>query len=307
VHNDPSASTFARMSDSPPPSGTLYLVATPIGNVEDLSPRARRLLGEVDRVAAEDTRHTGRLLKRLEIDARMVSLHQHNEAERSAEILGWLAAGEQVALVSDAGTPLVSDPGGRLVRAVREAGHCVVPIPGPSAVLAALTGSGLPWERFTFLGFIPRKGEARSSTLERIAGSEETTVMFESPERTARLLTDLLALCEPDREVAVARELTKLHEEFRVGTLADLADYHEREGIRGEVTVVVAPAPADREAPASQDLEEAAARLLDGGMRPSAAAKEIVARFGVPRNEAYQLVQSVQESADANEGERDDE
>lgn len=268
----------------------LYVVATPIGNVEDLSDRARRVLQEVDHVAAEDTRHTGKLLARLGIDAHLTSLHRHNEAARIAHVVSWLEAGETVALVSDAGTPLVSDPGGRLVRAVRAAGHAVVPIPGPSAVLAALAGSGLPWERFTFLGFLPRKGRERGELLRRIGIAQETVVVFESPERTVALLEDLLQVCGAAREVSVARELTKRHEEFRTGTLPEVLNYYEASSVRGEVTVCVAPAGAEALRADAAEAPTEAARLLSGGMKPSAAAKELVRRFGIDRSAAYDIV-----------------
>lgn len=234
---------------------TLRVVATPIGNLEDLTPRAARALAEADRVLAEDTRRTATLLRHLGIRPPMVSLHAHNEARRIDQVLAWLDAGEALVLVSDAGTPLVSDPGSRLVRALLDAGHGVEPVPGPSAVLAALVGSGLPADRFAFLGFVPRKGAERGETLARVAGSAETTVVFESPERLAALLVELVEACGPEREACVARELTKLHETFRRGTLAELAAYYEGESPRGEVTVVVGPAP-----PPSDDDAEAAAR-----------------------------------------------
>lgn len=270
---------------------TLYLVSTPIGNVEDLSPRARRVLCDVDRVAAEDTRRTGRLLDRLGIEADLVSLHRHNEAKRTERLLGWLAEGLTIGLVSDAGTPLVSDPGARLVRAARDAGHDVVPIPGPSAVLAGLAASGLPWERFTFLGFLPRKGRERGQLLRRIAASTETSVLFESPERTVALLEALIEVCGEGREASVGRELTKLHEEIRTGTLAELLDYYGSSGVRGEVTVCVAAASAADAAPDRAEAPVEARRLLEGGMKPSAAAREIARRFGIDRASAYGIVQ----------------
>jgi len=269
----------------------LYVVSTPIGNVEDLSPRARRILGEVDRVAAEDTRHTGRLLDRLEIGVALVSLHQHNEAARAEQVVGWLDAGESVALVSDAGTPLVSDPGARVVRRVRDAGHQVVAIPGPSAILAALAASGLPWERFTFLGFLPRRGRERGELLRRVGIATETIVVFESPERTVPLLEALRDACGADREVSVGRELTKLHEEVRTGTLEDVLNYYETSGVRGEVTVCIAPAGEDARRPSTAEAPTDARRLLAGGMKPSAAAKELVKRFGLDRSAAYEIVQ----------------
>jgi 16S rRNA (cytidine1402-2'-O)-methyltransferase len=257
--------------------------------------RAERVLGEVDRVLAEDTRRTRVLLDHLGIAVPVVALHEHNEAERTGQLLEWLGAGEALALVSDAGTPLVSDPGARAVRAAAEAGHAVVPVPGPSAVLAALTASGLPTDRFAFLGFPPRKGEERSALLERIAGSEETVVLFESPERLGTLLADLAAVCGGERPAAVARELTKVHEEITRGTLSEALSYYGEHPPRGEVTVVVGRAAA----PAAADAaDEAAARvlaraLLDEGLRPSHAAREVARRLGLPRNLAYQIVQAL--------------
>ena len=269
----------------------MFVVSTPIGNVEDLSPRARRTLAEVDVVAAEDTRHTGRLLDRLGIDAELVSLHEHNEAARVDRIVGWLEEGRSVALVSDAGTPLVSDPGARVVRAARDAGHDVVPVPGASAVLASLAASGLPWDRFTFFGFLPRKGRERGELLRRIAVSRETVVLFESPERTVPLLEALVEACGSDREVSVGRELTKLHEEIRTGTMAEVLNYYHASGVRGEVTVCVGPAGSDARRPSAAEAPTEARRLLDGGMKPSAAAKELVRRFGLDRSVAYGIVQ----------------
>jgi 16S rRNA (cytidine1402-2'-O)-methyltransferase len=266
--------------------------------VEDLSPRARRILAEADLVAAEDTRHTGRLLDRLGIDADLVSLHEHNEAARSERIVGWLDDGRTVALVSDAGTPLVSDPGARVVRAAREAGHDVVPVPGPSAVLAALTASGLPWDRFTFLGFLPRRGRERGELLRRVAVARETVVLFESPERTVALLEALREECGPDREVSVGRELTKRFEEIRTGTLDEVLNYYDTSGVRGEVTVCIGPAGSEVRRPAAAEAPTEARRLLDGGMKPSAAAKELVRRFGVDRSVAYGIVQEAGKGAD---------
>lgn len=288
---------------------TLYVVSTPIGNLEDLTARAARILGEVDRVVAEDTRRTGILLKHLGLRVPMTSLHDHNEASRVSTVIEWLEAGESVALVSDAGTPLVSDPGGRTVAAVRDAGHNVVPIPGPSAVLAALVGSGLPADRFAFLGFVPRKGEARRETLRRIDASAETLVVFESPERLWRLLSALGEL-DPERPVAVARELTKLHEDFRRGTAIELAAYYEEHSPRGEVTVVIAPAatPGAEETESREEAARARAReLLAEGGRPSAVAKEVAKATGIARNRVYLWVQelsSVLEPADDDDREK---
>jgi 16S rRNA (cytidine1402-2'-O)-methyltransferase len=277
--------------------GSLYVISTPIGNLEDITARAGRVLGEVTAVLAEDTRRTGILLRHLGLRTPLLSYHRHNEEARVEEVLERLAAGEELALVSDAGTPLVSDPGERLTARVLEAGHRVVPVPGPSAVLAALVASGLPTIPFTFLGFPPRKGRERAAFLERVAGSPETTVLFESPERAATLLQEVASLAAPERRGAVTRELTKLHEEVRRGTLTQLARYYESNPPRGEVTLVVAPADpiSSREV---ADVDEAAARalgsaLLQEGQSPSRAAREVARRLGIPRNRAYQLLQSL--------------
>lgn len=283
---------------------TLYVVSTPIGNLQDLTHRAEAVLAGVDRVLAEDTRHSGRLLAHLGLDQPLVSLHAHNEASRVAQVLGWLDAGEDLAMISDAGTPLVSDPGARLVQAVADAGHALVPVPGPSAPLAALVVSGLPTHRFAFLGFVPRKGADRRSTLRRVAGSEETTVLFESPERLQALLADLVLACGEGRRAAVARELTKLHESVVRGTLGEVARYYQEHPPRGEVTVVVAPAEAT--GPDPEEMETAArtmARaLLAEGRTPSRAAREVARQTGLSRNQAYTLVQEEHDVADSADG-----
>jgi 16S rRNA (cytidine1402-2'-O)-methyltransferase len=275
--------------------GTLHVVSTPIGNLGDLSPRAEETLRDVSRILAEDTRRSRILADRAGSAARLVSLHEHNERERTEVVLGWLEDGEELALVSDAGTPLVSDPGARLVAAVLAAGHRVVPVPGPSAVIAALVVSGLPSERFTFLGFPERKGRARHELLQRVARATESVVLFESPQRLVGLLAALAEVCGPDRLVAVARELTKIHEEVRRGTLAEVAAYYEANAPRGEVTLVVAPAdtaePAEDRGEAARSL---ARELLGDGVKPSQAAKEVAARLDLGRNEAYRIVHDLE-------------
>lgn len=285
---------------------TLHLVSTPIGNLDDVSTRAAETLRSVDRILAEDTRRTRILADRVGATAPLVSLHAHNERERLDAILDWLEEGEELALVSDAGTPLVSDPGGRVVSAVVERGHTVIPVPGPSAVLAALVGSALPTDRFTFLGFAARKGGDRDRDLTRIAEAAETTVLFESPQRLVRLLDDLEARCREGRRVAVARELTKVHEEFVRGTLREVAGYYRERPPKGEVTVVVGPVdPEAAEVDRTAEAVRMAKELVGGGMRPSAAAKEISARLDLARNEAYRIVHdldgSEQESVGADD------
>jgi 16S rRNA (cytidine1402-2'-O)-methyltransferase len=280
--------------------GTLYLVSTPIGNLDDLSLRAARVLGEADLVLAEDTRRTSILLRHLSLKVPLRSFHLHNEEAERDGVLERLDRGEDVALVSDAGTPLVSDPGERLVSSALAAGHRVVPIPGPSAVLAALVASGLPATRFAFLGFPPRKGVARRDFLQRVASASETVVLFEAPLRTGRLLSDLAQVCGVGREAAVARELTKLHEEIRRGTLAELSRYYEEDPPRGEVTLVVGPSTEDE---SGADVDEAAVEalasaLLEEGRSPSRAAREVSRRLGLPRNLVYTIVQRLSRGSD---------
>jgi 16S rRNA (cytidine1402-2'-O)-methyltransferase len=276
---------------------TLFLVSTPIGNLGDLTHRAEQILASTPHLMAEDTRRSGRLLQHIGIDKRMVSLHQHNEAGRKALLLEWLDAGEDVAIVTDAGTPLVSDPGARMVDAALAAGHEVIAIPGASAILTALVASGLPAERFTFLGFIPRSGGPRKKLLSRIAGSEETTVLFESPERLASLLEDLEEACGAERRVAVARELTKLHETIFRGTVLEARGYYGDEAPRGEVTVVVEAAPVREVEVDREGAADLARTLLAVGTRPSDAAKELAKRLGLARNLAYEIVQEIKDGA----------
>jgi 16S rRNA (cytidine1402-2'-O)-methyltransferase len=278
---------------------SLYVVSTPIGNLGDITRRAIEVLEAADVVLAEDTRRTGVLLKHLGIEARLVSAHEHNEAARAATVVEMLGEGKDVALVSDAGTPLLSDPGARIVQRVVEAGFAVVPIPGASALLAALVGSALPADRFSFYAFLPRKGGERTELLREIATARHTSVMYESPNRLDRLLADLAAECGAERRAVVARELTKLHEEFARGTLGELAARYAQAAPLGEVVVVVEGAGEGTDRATEEGTAEAAlllARaLLAQGLSPSAAAKELRQRLGLARNTAYALVQQVAE------------
>jgi len=271
-----------------PGPGRLWVVATPIGNLEDVTLRALRVLREAPVVLAEDTRRVRKLLDRHAIEQRPRSLHAHNEASRVAEVLAALEIGEDVALVSDAGTPLVSDPGQRLVAAVVAAGGCVEAVPGPSAVLAALSVAGLPAERFTFLGFLPRKSGAREALLARVAAAPETLVLFESPRRVGATLRELAERLGP-RQCCVARELTKLHEEALRGTLPELAERFA-EGARGEITLVVegAPAEAAEETDPAELDAEIRGRLAAGESSRTIAAA--LARPGLPRRRVYARV-----------------
>lgn len=269
----------------------LHVVSTPIGNLADLSFRAVETLKAADVVLAEDTRRTSVLLRHHGIEARLVSAHEHNERARAETVVEMLREGKEVALVSDAGTPLVSDPGARIVRAAAEAGFEVIPVPGASALLAALVASALPVDRFAFYGFVPRKGGARTALLEEIAASPHAAVLYEAPQRVADLLRDLAAAAGPERRVSVSRELTKLHEETLRGTLAEVLARVEERAPRGEFVVVVEGRPEGAE---DADEAEAQARtlaraLLDAGMPPSGVAKELRKRLGMARNDAYAL------------------
>ncbi|PMR68728.1 16S rRNA (cytidine(1402)-2'-O)-methyltransferase [Halomonas heilongjiangensis] len=261
------------MSDSS--MGTLYVVATPIGNLEDLSPRAARVLGEVALVAAEDTRHTARLLRHLGLSVPMLSLHEHNEAARVAQLDARLAAGESIALVSDAGTPLISDPGFVLVRELRARGRRIVPLPGPCALVTALSAAGLPTDRFLFSGFLPAKGSGRRGRLEALARREETLVFYESPHRIRDTLADL-ATCLGGRRLVLARELSKAFETFLDGTAAELLERMatDPDQARGEFVIMVAGAPPreDEEAAAVDADALLAAMLVEGvGVKQAAA------------------------------------
>lgn len=229
------------MAKPPPPlSPGVYLVATPIGNLEDITQRARRVLEECDLIACEDTRHTGRLLSRLGIRKPLISYHEHNESRRAGELAGRALGGERVAVVSDAGTPGVSDPAYRVVRAAVEAGIQVVPVPGPSSVLAALTASGLPTDSFVFEGFLPSKGRRRLQKIEALLDEERTVVLFESPHRTPRLVSEIADLA-PERPLALAREITKLHEEILRGTARELGEKLKDKKIKGECVLLIGP------------------------------------------------------------------
>ena len=232
----------------------------------------------------------------------MLPAHAHNEAARAAGVVDRLAGGHDVAIVSDAGTPLVSDPGERIVRAAVAAGHSVVPIPGPSAVLAALVGSGLEAGTFTFLGFVPRKGAERADVLEQISEGRHTSIVFEAPGRLATLLEELVETCGADRQAVVARELTKLHEEFARGSLSELQQRFSGEAPRGEIVVVVARASGSAEGEMDSAVEETAAllgeRLSARGWPARDIARELQARLKIPRNVAYALAQRVKNAGD---------
>ena len=269
------------------PAGTLFIVATPIGNLGDLTPRALEVLRSVAAICAEDTRRSGQLLAHFGVSTPLVALHEHNEDALAQRVVDRLLAGESLALVSDAGTPLVSDPGFRLVRAARAAGVRVSPLPGACAAIAALSVAGLPSDRFAFEGFLPAKASARRDQLQRLAGETRTLVFYESSHRIAESLADMRAAFGDDRPAVLARELTKLFETVLDGTLADLqarvdADENQR---KGEFVVMVQGAGDDVEARLSEGRRVYA--MLNEHLPPSTAAKLAAEITGAPRKELY--------------------
>ncbi len=275
-------------------TGTLYLVGTPIGNLEDITTRAIKTLQSVDLIAAEDTRHTGKLLKYFQITTPQISYHDHNRQERTPELVARLSQGENIALVSDAGMPGISDPGVELVQACIAAGIAIVPIPGVTAAMTALVGSGLPTDRFVFEGFLPSKTKARCDRLQSLTTEPRTLIFYESPHRLIAMLTDLAAVIGADRPLTIARELTKLHEEFwrgtvgeAIGALTRIAHYTAHPP-KGEFTLILAGATPPA-APDETDLKEQLATLMQQGMSRSAASRHLAQITGQPRRDIYQL------------------
>lgn len=272
--------------------GCLYLVATPIGNLEDISLRALRVLKEVDLIACEDTRQTRKLLSRFEIRKPLESYHEHNEMTRAPELIIRMEDGARVALVSDAGTPVISDPGHRLISLCLRHNLPVIPIPGPSAVIAALAACGLPSEEFTFLGFLPARPTERQHRLRKIAAEPRSLVLYEAPHRLRAMLGDALEILG-DRQAVVAREITKIHEEFLRGRIADLLSTFEEKEPRGEITLLIGPpeelsqsalpAPVDAVSLAERVAQIVAAQNIDRKSALKQAAKEL----GIGRREAY--------------------
>jgi 16S rRNA (cytidine1402-2'-O)-methyltransferase len=269
-------------------AGTLYVVSTPIGNMGDFSFRAVETLRDVSAVLAEDTRHTVHLLQRYGVTTPLVPYHEHNEAKATPALVARMAAGESLALVSDAGTPLLSDPGARLVHAAIEAGIRVAPVPGASALLSALVGAGLDAGRFTFFGFLARRGRERTAAIADIAALRHTAVLYEAPSRVADTLAELAAAGAGERAAAVCRELTKQFEEFRRGTLGELAAYYDDVPPRGEVVIVIAGASAPAGA-SEEQLRERAAELRAEGRSARDVASALVSELGAARNLAYRI------------------
>lgn len=267
--------------------GTLFLVATPIGNLEDISARALRVLGEARLIAAEDTRQTRKLLSHYNIHTPLTSYHEHNKLTKLDQVLAALAQGD-VALVSDAGTPALNDPGYELVRAALQAGYLVSPIPGPSAPISALVASGLPTDAFLYLGYLPRKASERQRLLEKVVDLEYTLIFLETPHRLLMSLADLIQILG-DREAAVARELTKLHEEIYRGKLSQALEFFNANPPRGEFTLVIDGRTISTERWPEDRLHSALVDSLSQGDRPSQIASRVAAASGWPKREVYRL------------------
>jgi 16S rRNA (cytidine1402-2'-O)-methyltransferase len=275
------------MSTDPQP-GTLYLVGTPLGNLEDMTFRAIRVLKGVDLIAAEDTRHTGKLLQYFQIQTPQTSYHEHNRSEKTLALVAQLQQGKAIALVSDAGMPGICDPGYDLVAACGSAGVPVVPIPGPTAAIAALTASGLPTAQFVFEGFLPAKRSQRQQRLAQLCQESRTLILYEAPHRLRQMLPDL-AVLGGDRPIVLARELTKLHEEFWRGTIAEAVAHYANHEPKGEFTLVIAGAPAALVELTDQALLQELQHMIAQGMSRSMASKQLAQQTGVSKRRLYQL------------------
>ena len=273
-------------------SGTLYIVATPIGNLEDITLRALRVLREADVIACEDTRHTRKLLSHYNISKPVISYHEHNERQRSEELIAKLEAGANIALVSDAGTPLVSDPGFTVVSNAIARGIHVVPIPGPSALAAALTASGLPCDEFMFIGFLPSKQSARRAKLAKLAGIKATLIFYEAPHRVKTTVVDVLEALG-DRPAVLARELTKIHEEFLRGSLSEIGRASVERPARGEYVLLIGPQSegiADKVDDSRTISEEVDRIMREEGLDRKSALKQAARSRGISKSEAYRML-----------------
>ena len=294
-HNSPN-STFSKQETQPLAPG-LYLVATPIGNLEDITLRALRILQSVDRIACEDTRQTQKLLNHFDIHTPTVSYHMHNEGSRAEELAAELKQGARIAVVSDAGTPGIADPGGQLAAAAIAAGIAVFPIPGANAAISALIASGLPTDQFTFHGFLPAKAGQRKTTLEELPRTNATHIFYEAPHRILDTLADIEAVFGPIQPIVIARELTKLHEEFLRGPVGQLhTQLAGRPSIRGEIVLLLAAKPADEAAPQqSQSIAAQVATLIKNeGLTEKDALKRVAKDRGIGKSEAYRELQREQ-------------
>jgi 16S rRNA (cytidine1402-2'-O)-methyltransferase len=280
------------MQTDPKPR-TLYVVGTPIGNLEDMTFRAVRILQTVDIIAAEDTRHTGKLLQHFEIKTPQVSYHEHNRTSRIPELLEHLTNDKAIALVSDAGMPGISDPGYELVKACIEAGIAVVPIPGASAAITALSAAGLPTDRFVFEGFLPAKTQQRREHLESLQTESRTLIFYESPHRLRDTLQDLAEVLGSDRQIVLGRELTKLYEEFWRGTIAEAIAHYSQRDPQGEYTLVLAGIPPSHPQLTEEELKTELKQLITQGISRSQASRQLAKFTSLPRRQLYQLALSL--------------
>jgi 16S rRNA (cytidine1402-2'-O)-methyltransferase len=277
-------------SQDTPLAPGLYVVATPIGNLEDITLRALRVLRQADLIACEDTRHTQKLLNHFQIKTPTQSYHEHNEAARTEELAQRVASGERVALVSDAGMPGISDPGQRVIRVAIDRGLNVVAVPGASALISAVVGSGLSTDEFRFVGFLPSRSGERRSRLETLREAAETLVFYEAPHRMVETLSDVEKVFGPDRQVVIARELTKVHEEFLRGTVSEVsAEFSRRGAAKGEMTVLVAGKPQGKQiqTPANSVINRMRELMSSESLDEKAALKQIAKEFGLSKSEAY--------------------
>lgn len=275
--------------------GQLFVVATPIGNLSDITYRAVETLKSVAVIAAEDTRTSRKLLNHYTITTSMIALHEHNEEKAGQRLLERLQQGDDIALISDAGTPLISDPGYKLVRLLRKHDVRVTPIPGASSVMAGLCAAGLPTDHFRFVGFLPRSGSGRSRALSELCESQETTVMLESPRRLLKTLKELQKLVDEKRELVVARELTKLHEEFASGTAEELVSHFENKSPRGEIVLLIGPAGEKSIEITENLIDEMLNSEVMLALPPSARAKSVAKALGISKSQVYPLITAQQE------------
>ena len=273
--------------------GTLYVVGTPIGNLEDMTFRAIRILQTVDLIAAEDTRHTGKLLQHFQIKTNQISYHQHNRQQRLPELLNQLTTGKTIALVTDAGMPSISDPGYELVQGAIEAGISVIPIPGATAGITALSASGLPTDRFVFEGFLPASGQERQQRLEVLAAESRTLIFYESPYRLQQTLEDFATIFSPSRQIVLGRELTKLHEQFWRGTIEEAIAYYTDHEPKGEFTLILAGAPPETPVLSEAALKAELSQLINQGISRSQAARQLSHLTNLPRRHLYQMALSL--------------
>jgi len=277
--------------------GVLYVVATPIGNLEDMTFRAIAILQSVDVIAAEDTRHTGKLLHHFQITTPQISYHDHNRLSRLPEVLQRLQEGQKIALVTDAGMPGISDPGYELVKACAEADIVVVPVPGACAVVAALSAAGLPTDRFVFEGFLPVKGQERRDRLEGIQSEVRTLVLYEAPHRVRTTLQDLAEILGGDRAIVLGRELTKLHEQFWRGTLTAAIAYYQTREPQGEYTFVVSGATLSQPLLSEGDLKTELKAIINQGVSRSQASRQLAQQTSFSRRQIYQLALTIPDDA----------